>query len=315
MIPFGMLYMGPLQWWLRTKGFSQRGNPLSHDQGHAAMHTCLGNVKETLVPVPGSCVGSFMSSQDADDRCFSHGLGSDLRGMLKSGSLEGPSSLMAHQPSGDVGCISCSQDFPSISHGPPCTLPLRQHIGGHLHKYPGGFVVTSTLQTGVPNPPVSQGKLLSLRAAYIPGVHNIGADILSRQGLRPGEWTLHPEVVELIWREFGQAQGDLFASQETSHYLLWFSLTHSALLGLDAMVQTWPRLRLYAFPGESSPGLGSTTSHCPAVAGQSMVPRYDIPSRRASSGVIRPSQAGGSIFHPQPELWKLWAWPLRGPSS
>ncbi len=37
-------------------------------------------------------------------------------------------------------------------------------------------------------------------------------------------------------------------------------------------------------PGESSPGPGSTTSHCPAVAGQSMVPRYNIPSRRASSG-------------------------------
>ncbi len=26
-IPFGLLYMRPLQWWLRTKGFSLRGNP------------------------------------------------------------------------------------------------------------------------------------------------------------------------------------------------------------------------------------------------------------------------------------------------
>ncbi len=26
-ITFGLLYMRPLQWWLRTKGFSQRGNP------------------------------------------------------------------------------------------------------------------------------------------------------------------------------------------------------------------------------------------------------------------------------------------------
>ncbi len=73
------------------------GQPLSHDQGHAAMLTCLGNVKETLVPVP-----------DAYDRCLSHGLGSDPRGTLKSRSVEGPSSLMAHQPSGDLGCISCS---------------------------------------------------------------------------------------------------------------------------------------------------------------------------------------------------------------
>ncbi len=31
-------------------------------------------------------------------------------------------------------------------------------------------------------------------------------------------------------------------------------------------------------PGESSPGPGSTTSHCPAVAGQSMIPRFNIPS-------------------------------------
>ncbi len=83
--------------------------PLSHDQGHAAMLLCLGNVEETLVPVPGSRVESFMSSQDANDRCLSHWLGSDLRGTLESGSVEGPSSLMAHQPSGDVGCISCSQ--------------------------------------------------------------------------------------------------------------------------------------------------------------------------------------------------------------
>ncbi len=28
-IPFGLLYMRTLQWWLKTKGFSPRGNPLS----------------------------------------------------------------------------------------------------------------------------------------------------------------------------------------------------------------------------------------------------------------------------------------------
>ncbi len=77
------------------------------------------------------------------------------------------------------------------------------------------------------------------------------------------------------------------------------------------------------FPRESSPGLGSTTSHCPVVAGQSIVPRYNIPSQRdiISALYILPvrrdllSQAGGSIFHLQPELWKLWACSLRRPSS
>ncbi len=109
-----------------------KGQPLSHDQGHAANLSCLGNVEETLVPVPGSRVGSFMSSQDANDRCLSHGLGSDLRGMLESGSVEGPASFMTHQPSGVVGCISCSQEFPGRPQRPPCACPLRQHISGLL---------------------------------------------------------------------------------------------------------------------------------------------------------------------------------------
>ncbi len=39
--------------------------------------------------------------------------------------------------------------------------------------------------------------------------------------------------------------------------------------------------------------LGSTTSHCPAVAGQSMASRYNIPPQRASSGA--PRQEGPSV--------------------
>ncbi len=46
----------------------------------------------------------------------------------------------------------------------------------------------------------------------------------------------------------GQAQVDLFATRQTLHCPLWLSLTHPDPLGLDAMVQTWPRLCLYAFP-------------------------------------------------------------------
>ncbi len=36
----------------------------------------------------------------------------------------------------------------------------------------------------------SQDKFLSLRTLYIPGYLNVGADVLSRQGPRPGEWML-----------------------------------------------------------------------------------------------------------------------------
>ncbi len=46
-------------------------------------------------------------------------------------------------------------------------------------------------------------------------------------------------------------------------------------------------------PGESLPGPGFTTSHCPAVARQIVVPRYNIPPRRDSSAA--PHQEGPSV--------------------
>ncbi len=268
-----------------------------------------------------------MSSQDANDRCLPHGLGSDLGGTLESRSVEGPSSLMAHQPPGDVGCISCSQEFPDRSQGPPCACPLRQHIGGLLHKSPGRFEVTSTLQTGVPNPPVVQRKLLSLRATYIPGAHNIGADILSRQGLRPGDWRLHPEVVELIWKESARHKwiclhlerrltahsGSPSRIQLLSDWMRWHRCGRGFILRIS------PDRSAPGSTGESSPGPVPLLLIAPRWPGRVWFPNLfslldgpplELPVRRDLL-----SQAGGSIFHPHPELWKLWAWPLRGPSS
>ncbi len=61
----------------------------------------------------------------------------------------------------------------------------------------------------------------------------------------------------------------------------------------DSSVCFFPDRSASGSPGESSPGPGSVTSHCLAVTGQSMVPRFNIPSRRASSGALR--QEGPSV--------------------
>ncbi len=50
-IPLGLLYMRPLQRWLKTKA--------SHDQGHSAVPMCLRHVETTLVLVSGPGAGSF----------------------------------------------------------------------------------------------------------------------------------------------------------------------------------------------------------------------------------------------------------------
>ncbi len=85
----------------------------------------------------------------------------------------------------------------------------------------------------------SQKHLRSLRTVHVPGELNRAADELSRQHALPGEWRLHPEVLQLICRRFGDAQVDLFASPDTSHCQLFFSLSvrmrwHAAGLGAYA---------------------------------------------------------------------------------
>ncbi len=81
--------------------------------------------------------------------------------------------------------------------------------------------------------------LRSLRATHIPGLLNRAAYELSRAAL-PGEWRLHPQTFQLTWRCFGFAQVDLFASPETSHFQLFYSLTEGTL-GTDALAHSWPR--------------------------------------------------------------------------
>ncbi len=71
----------------------------------------------------------------------------------------------------------------------------------------------------------SHTQFKSLHAVHIPGQLNRAADALSRQLTFPGEWRLHPETIWLIWSRFGEAQVDLFASPESSHCQLYFSLT------------------------------------------------------------------------------------------
>lgn len=65
----------------------------------------------------------------------------------------------------------------------------------------------------------------------------------------PGKWGLHPEVVAEIWCRFVTAVADMFASGESTHCSLFFSLGRdNPTLSTDAMSHQWPQGLLYAFP-------------------------------------------------------------------
>ncbi len=88
----------------------------------------------------------------------------------------------------------------------------------------------------------AQTNLRSLKTTHVPGKMNHGADMLSRNNVSSGEWTLHPLVVQKIWEVFGRARVDLFASEENSHCPIFFTKS------TDALAHEWLSLPLYAFP-------------------------------------------------------------------
>ncbi|KAL0164569.1 hypothetical protein M9458_040322, partial [Cirrhinus mrigala] len=170
----------------------------------------------------------------------------------------------------------------------------------------------------------SQKWLKSLRAVHIPGELNRAADQLSRQSTHPGEWRLHPQVVQLIWSHFGEAQIDLFASLESSHCQLFYSL-NEAPLGRDALAHSWPPGPKYAFPPVSllaqtlckiredeeqvllvAP-CWPTRTWFPDLISLAAAPPWKIPLRRDLL-----SQGMGTIWHPRPDLWNLHVWLLVG---
>ncbi|KAI2653671.1 Transposon Ty3-G Gag-Pol polyprotein [Labeo rohita] len=257
----------------QIQGVFPEGKPALHDQGHAPRATCLRYVEEAVVPNQGPVLGAPCRRVTLATDASLTGWGAVMSGHSAQGLWTG------RHLSWHINCLEMLAVFRALKYFLPdlrdrhvlvCTdstavVYYINHQGGlrsrPLYKLAHQILVWS------------QDKLLSLRAVHIPGHLNVGADILSRQGPRPGEWMLHPEVfIQLLWLR----------------------------LSPDCSAPGSSR--------ESTPGRGQPTISSPVLAGPSMVLGPDISSRRLSMGDSRQegSPLTGAILHPRPELWKLW---------
>ncbi len=107
--------------------------------------------------------------------------------------------------------------FKGLATRQACTGPYGQHCDRCVHQPPRWSTLPSPVATRPPSPPLeSEASEVASRRSY-----PWRAQSCSRRALTsarpPGEWRLHPEVVQLIWRRFGDAQVDLFDSPDTFH--------------------------------------------------------------------------------------------------
>ncbi|KAI2651994.1 Transposon Ty3-G Gag-Pol polyprotein [Labeo rohita] len=191
-IPFGLLYMRPLQWWLKTKEFSPRGNPLRMIRVTRRCLRALDMWRKPWFLSQGPVLGAPCRRVTLATDASLTGWGAVMSGHPARGLWSG------RQLTWHINCLEMLAVFRALKHFLP---DLRDR---HVLVRTDNTSVVSYInhQGGLRSRPLyklahqilvwSQDKLLSLRAVYVPGHLNLGADILSRQGPRPGNGCFTP---------------------------------------------------------------------------------------------------------------------------
>ncbi len=242
--PLGLLQMRPLQHWLhyRFPRWAWRHGILrvNHQAVSPLPQPLDGPCLSTGRGVPRTSVPAYC----CHNRYLQHGLGRYMQQAGSLGALDRAPRLLWH--------INCLELW-------TVHLALRQFrpllLGKHVLVRTDNTAVVSYINRlgGIRSHRMSQlGRHLllwshtqfkSLRTVQIPGKFNRAADALSLQFTFPGEWH-RPETIWLIWSQFGEAQVNLFASDESSHCQLYFpwprapsARTHWHIAGLTDTVQ------------------------------------------------------------------------------
>ncbi len=302
---------------------------------HCTSHSPYQGVAQ-LLSTPFTMAGPRFSPEQGENGCnppspYDHngrindGLRHGLQRQTSERGMDRRFRFLTHKLPGTQGCLPGFDVFSPRPLGASYHSQNGQYGGCVPHKPSGRFTVAHPGQACTPSSPLVPGQVPFFEAVHVPGILNLAADFLSRQKLRPGEWMLNRQTVSQIWDLFGKAEVDLFASQESTQCPLWFSLSFSTTLGIDAFAHPWPNVSLYAFPPiklipavlcrvkVSSAHLLLIGPFWPSQTWFSELtpllyqPTWEIPIRRDLL-----SQLQGKIWHPQPELWKLWVWPIQG---
>ncbi len=318
-LQLGLLHMRPLQRWLKPR---VPHNAWHHGRLHIRVNqacvTALTTWKNPRWMKKGVAMGLVHTRKVVTTDASNTGWGALYEGKLTFG----------HWSKAESGFhINCLEMLAVCR---ACQFFLPDLIGRHVLIRSDNMSVVSYInrQGGVSSKRLfilaerllewAQLNLRSLRAAHLPGRLNQGADMLSRSNVPSEEWMLHPQVVQKIWKTFGKAEVDLFASKDNSHCPTYYSKDRDN-------AHDWPNLLLYAFPPiallpqvvrrvreqghkvllvaplwRNQPWLSELTQLLTAAP-------WPVPLRQDLL-----SQANGTIWHPRPELWALYIWPLNG---
>ncbi len=297
----------------QVQGVLPEGKPIPHDQGHAAMPTCLGHVEETLVLVSGPGPGSSLPPHNASDGCIPDRLGSGHEWPPCPRSVECSPSHVAHQLPGDAGRVSSTETFSSGPKKSQCASTHRQHSCGFLYQPPGRSAFAPLMQAGAPDPCVVPGQVPLAES----GLYSWASQCRSRHPVEAGAEARGMEAsprggeadLESFWPGTG---GSVCDSSDIALSPLVLSdssgSTGAGCYGTDVAEASSVRLSPdCSAPGssrESALGRGPAVASSPVLVGPSMVLGPDFSPRRLpmgdSSQERSPLTRGGYDLSPPP---------------
>ncbi|KAL0173812.1 hypothetical protein M9458_029780, partial [Cirrhinus mrigala] len=109
-IPFGLLYMRPLQWWLKTRGFSPRGNPLRMIKVTWRCLRALDMWRKPWFLAQGPVLGALCHRVTLATDASLTGWGAVMNGHLAHGLWSG------HQLTWHINCLEMLAVFLALKH-------------------------------------------------------------------------------------------------------------------------------------------------------------------------------------------------------
>ncbi len=297
---------------------------LAAGPSHSSLPPNLHPVVRPFFSSGRSAPGTGLQARCGLHGCLRQGLGGHVQRACSVGGLDGSPTALAYQLPRVAGSTPGLEPSQETLTRRACTGPYGQYCDRCVHQPTRWSTLPSHFATRPPPPP------LESEASEVASRHSYSG--LAQPDSRRAVTSCAPRRMEtpspdgqLIWRRFGLAQVDLFASLETSHCQLFYSLTEGTL-GTDALAHSWPRgLCKYALPPVSllaqtlckvreeeeqillvAP-YWPTQTWFPELMLLVTAPPWQIPLRKD----LLP-QRRGTLWHPHPDLWKLHVWSLDG---
>ncbi len=164
-------------------------------------------------PEGGSQAGTVMFKGDHNNRCLTSRLGCCLERQSSTRKMGGLVDRRTHKPLGAGGSISGLDTFSSSVSGEAGGCSFRQHNSRVIHKSPGRYTFNIPTQEGSGSPVMGTCSRSVPEGCTLTGRGQCSSRPLVKGGPRPGEWRLHPALIQATWLRFGKAKVDLSRSK------------------------------------------------------------------------------------------------------